>query len=126
MTDMSNIPIPIILDTDGGVDDAMAIIMALNSPQLDLKAITVLAGNIDVDQACYNVLQVLSIAQPNSLPIVARGCEKPLVRPPFNAAGIHGADGLGELERFKDTAGTARYPKFTPKPSGEDAIDVQS
>lgn len=124
MTSTKNIPIPIILDTDGGVDDAMAIIMALNSPQLDLKAITTVVGNIDVDQAVYNVLRVLSIAQPDSPPVVARGCEKPLVRPPFNAAGIHGADGLGELDRFKDAAGTARYPKLTVKSSGENAIDV--
>lgn len=121
---MNNNPIPIILDTDGGVDDAMAIIMALNSPQLDLKAITVLAGNIDVVQACYNVLQVLNIVQPESPPIVARGCERPLVRPPFNAAGIHGADGLGELDKFKDATGVARYPQLTARSSGEDAIDV--
>ena len=124
MTDMSTIPTPIILDTDGGVDDAMAIIMALNAPHLDLKAITVLAGNIDVDQACYNVLQVLSIAQPESPPIVAAGCRQPLVRPPFNAAGIHGADGLGELERFKEANGAARYPKLAAKPSEKDAIEL--
>lgn len=124
MINMNNNPIPIILDTDGGVDDAMAIIMALNSPQLDLKAITVLAGNIDVVQACYNVLQVLNIVQPESPPIVARGCERPLVRPPFNAAGIHGADGLGELDKFKDATGVARYPQLTVRSSGEDAIDV--
>jgi len=124
MTDVNNTPIPVILDTDGGVDDAMAIIMALNTPRLDLKAITVLAGNIDVDQACHNVLRVLSIVQPASLPIVARGCERPLVRPLFNAAGIHGADGLGELDQFKDATGAARYPKLTTRPSGKDAIDV--
>jgi purine nucleosidase/pyrimidine-specific ribonucleoside hydrolase len=115
---------PIILDTDGGVDDALAIIMALNSPQLDLKAITVVAGNIDVEQAAYNVLRVLSIAQANSPPLVAKGCQGPLVRPPFNAAGIHGADGLGELHRFKDAAGTARYPKLPLTPSEKDAIEV--
>lgn len=123
-SDTKTIPIPVILDTDGGVDDAMAIIMALNSPQLDLKAITVVAGNIDVDQAAYNVLRVLSIAQPDSPPTVAKGCEKPLVRPPFNAAGIHGADGLGELDRFKEADGTARYPKLTVEPSAEHAVDV--
>ncbi|MCB0173637.1 MAG: nucleoside hydrolase [Anaerolineae bacterium] len=124
MSDMSNGPIPIILDTDGGVDDAMAIIMALNAPQLDLKAITVVAGNIEVEQAAYNVLRVLSIAQPNSPPLVAKGCERPLVRPPFNAAGIHGADGLGELHRFKDAGDTARYPHLPLTPSSQNAIDV--
>jgi inosine-uridine nucleoside N-ribohydrolase len=117
-------PIPVLVDTDGGVDDALALIMALNSPQLDLKAITVLAGNIDVDQAANNVLRVLSIVQPNTLPIVAKGCEKPLVKPPFNAAGIHGADGLGELDKFKEADGTPRYPKLTIEASTENAIDV--
>lgn len=98
MTILKNQPMPVIIDTDGGVDDALALIMALNSPQLDLKAITVLAGNIHVDQAANNVLRVLSIVAPKTLPIVAKGCKKPLVKPPFNAAGIHGADGLGELD----------------------------
>ncbi|WP_254721976.1 nucleoside hydrolase [Kovacikia minuta] len=46
---------PMIIDTDGGVDDALAIVMALNCESIDLKAITVLAGNIDVHQAANNV-----------------------------------------------------------------------
>lgn len=124
MTILQNQPIPVLVDTDGGVDDALALIMALNSPHLDLKAITVLAGNINVDQAANNVLRVLSIVQPKTLPIVAKGCEKPLVKQPFNAAGIHGADGLGELDQFKEADGTARYPKLTIEASTENAIDV--
>lgn len=124
MTILENQPIPVLVDTDGGVDDALALIMALNSPQLDLKAITVVAGNINVDQAANNVLRVLSIVQPNNFPLVAKGCEKPLVKPPFNAAGIHGADGLGELGQFKEADGTARYPQLTIEPSRENAIDV--
>jgi len=124
MTFLQNQPIPVVVDTDGGVDDALALIMALNSPQLDLKAITVLAGNIDVDQAANNVLRVLSIVEPHTLPIVAKGCKKPLVKPPCNAAGVHGADGLGELDQFKETDGTPRYPKLTIEASTENAIDV--
>jgi purine nucleosidase/pyrimidine-specific ribonucleoside hydrolase len=58
------------------------------------------------------------------LPIVAKGCEKPLKKPPFNAAGIHGADGLGELDRFKEADGTPRYAKLTIEPSKENAIDL--
>ncbi|MBD2363911.1 nucleoside hydrolase [Anabaena minutissima FACHB-250] len=124
MTNSQNQPIPVIIDTDGGVDDALALIMALNSPQLDLKAITVLAGNIHVGQAANNVLRVLSIVEPKTLPIVAKGCEKPLIKPPLNAAGIHGADGLGELDQFKAADGTARYPQLNIEPSTENAIDV--
>jgi len=115
---------PLIIDTDGGVDDALAIIMALNCPQIDLKAITVLAGNIDVDQAANNVLRVIDIVQPDRPPLVAKGCRKPLVRPPFNAAGIHGTDGLGELTQFKTADGHPRYPQLTVEPSAEDAIEV--
>jgi inosine-uridine nucleoside N-ribohydrolase len=119
-----NKTMPVIIDTDGGVDDALALIMALNSPQLDLKAVTVVAGNINVDQAANNVLRVVSIVEPDTLPIVAKGCEKPLEKLPFNAAGIHGADGLGELDRFQEADGTPRYPQLTMKPSEENAIDV--
>ncbi|NEO30671.1 MAG: nucleoside hydrolase [Symploca sp. SIO3C6] len=115
---------PVIIDTDGGVDDALAIVMALNCQQLDLKAVTVLAGNINVNQAANNVLRVIEIVQPKQTPLVAKGCEKPLVRPPFNAAGIHGSDGLGELHQFKNADGSPRYPQLTLEPSSEDAVDV--
>jgi purine nucleosidase/pyrimidine-specific ribonucleoside hydrolase len=124
MIALQNQPIPVIVDTDGGVDDALALIMALNSPQLDLKAVTVVAGNINVDQAANNVLRVVSIVKPDTLPIVAKGYEKPLQKPPFNAAGIHGADGLGELDRFKEADGTPRYPQLTIEPSTENAVDL--
>lgn len=113
-----------IIDTDGGVDDALAIVMALNSDQIDLKAITVLAGNIDVHQAAQNVLRVIDIVGPKQMPLVAKGCTKPLVNPPFNAVGIHGADGLGELHQFKQADGSLRYPELTVEPFSEDAIKV--
>lgn len=53
-----------------------------------------------------------TILHSNDMPIVAKCCEKPLVKPTFNAAGIHGADGLGELAQFKEADGTPRYPKL--------------
>ena len=115
---------PMIIDTDGGVDDALAIIMALNCEQIDLLAVTVLAGNIDVSQAANNVWRVIDIVQPKQRPLVAKGCEKPLVRPPFNAAGIHGSDGLGELHQFKNADGSPRYPQLAVEPSEEHAVDV--
>jgi|GEM_PF-3795670 len=71
MIALPNQPISVILDTDGCVDDALALIMALNSPQLDLKAVTVVAGNINVEQAANNVLRVISIVEPDTSLIVA-------------------------------------------------------
>jgi len=121
---LQNQPMPVIVDTDGGVDDAVALIMALNSPQLDLKAITVVAGNVNVHQATTNVLRVLSIVAPDTLPVVAKGCEKPLEKPPVNALEIHGTDGLGKLDRFKKADGTPLYPQLTIEPSTENAVDL--
>ncbi|WP_254721977.1 nucleoside hydrolase [Kovacikia minuta] len=67
---------------------------------------------------------MIDIVQPAHGPLVAKGCEKPLVRPPFNAAGIHGSDGLGELFQFKHADGSPRYSQLTVEPSSEDAIEV--
>ncbi|WP_293082800.1 hypothetical protein [Moorena sp. SIO4A1] len=55
---------------------------------------------------------MIDIVQPNQPPLVAKGCEKPLVRPPFNAAGIHGSDGLGELHQFKNADGSPSIPNL--------------
>ena len=115
---------PLIIDTDGGVDDALAIIMALNCDRFKLEAVTVVAGNTDVHQATNNVLRVIDIVQPKHPPLVAKGCEKPLIRPLFKAEGIHGSDGLGELHRFENPDGTSRYPALRRKPSSKNAIDV--
>lgn len=119
-----NLSNSLIIDTDGGVDDALAIIMALHSDHFDLKAVTVLSGNIDVRQAADNILRVIDLVKPKKTPLVAMGCERPLKRPPFNAEGIHGKDGLGELNRFKNEDGTPRYPKLTTEPTSENAVDV--
>jgi inosine-uridine nucleoside N-ribohydrolase len=115
---------PLIIDTDGGVDDALALIMALNCDRFALKAITVVAGNVDVHQATKNVLRTIDIVEPQQRPLVVKGCEKPLVRPPMNSTGIHGSDGLGELHQFKNADGSLRYPPLTGEPASEDAIEV--
>lgn len=115
---------PLIIDTDGGVDDALALIMALNCARLALKAVTIVAGNVDVHQATQNILRTMDIVAPQQRPLVAKGCEKPLVRPPLHAAGIHGSDGLGELHQFKNADGSFRYPPLTLESASEDAIEV--
>jgi len=93
---------PIILDVDTGVDDAMAIALALADPAIDLVACTTLAGNIDVAQATRNTLAVLDWFGATAVPVY-RGASRPLARPLFMADYFHGADGLGE-SRFPASA----------------------
>lgn len=94
---------PVILDMDPGVDDALALIMAIKSGLLDIKAITICGGNVSRDQCALNALKTLRISQANPEPTVARGASRPLRRAPFRAAGIHGPDGLGDVKhRYSD------------------------
>ncbi|SUB73319.1 Non-specific ribonucleoside hydrolase rihC [Pluralibacter gergoviae] len=73
-------PLPFILDTDPGIDDAAAIAAALFAPELDLQLITTVAGNVSVDKTTRNALQLLHFWQAD-VP-VARGASAPLLRPP--------------------------------------------
>jgi len=87
----------IIIDTDPGADDAMAILLALNSPELDVKALTVVAGNVVVEQGLDNALKLVSLAGRCDV-AVARGAEQPLVQKLITAEFFHGANGLGDVE----------------------------
>ena len=86
----------VVLDVDTGVDDALAILLALCSPAMDVRAITCVAGNADVDQVVANTLRVLDAASAPDIP-VARGMTRPLVEPPRPARHVHGEDGMGDL-----------------------------
>ncbi len=90
-------PKPVILDVDAGIDDALAILLALRSDELDVRAITTVAGNVRVGQCTKNVLRVLSILDGPSPCIVARGEGAPLAKRPSSATSVHGRDGLGDL-----------------------------
>ena len=61
----------VIIDTDPGTDDAMAILLALNSPELDVKAFTVVPGNVTAEQALDNTLRLVSLAGRCDIPIAA-------------------------------------------------------
>ncbi len=93
---------PILLDVDAGVDDTLAIIFALLSPRLDVKAITTVAGNVPVQSCTRNVLLTLEILKPflANLPVVAQGASKPLKLSPFTAKEVHGTDGIGNASRL--------------------------
>jgi purine nucleosidase len=87
----------IIIDTDPGADDAMAILLALNSPELEVKALTVVAGNVVVSQGLENALKLVSLAGRCDVP-VARGAQHPLVQKLITAEFFHGKNGLGNVE----------------------------
>ncbi len=86
--------IPLILDVDTGIDDALAIAYAVGSPEAEIVAITTLAGNIGVEQTTQNTLDVLALLGRDDIP-VHRGASKPLVRPHRDAAYFHDVNGLG-------------------------------
>jgi inosine-uridine nucleoside N-ribohydrolase len=83
----------IILDCDPGHDDAIAILLAAHHPDIELLAITTVAGNQSVDKTTLNALKVCSLANIRTVPI-ARGSERPLVRKARHAPNIHGESGM--------------------------------
>jgi inosine-uridine nucleoside N-ribohydrolase len=90
-------PRKIIIDTDPGVDDTMAIFFALRSPELDVIGLTTVFGNVHTDLATFNALRLLEIAGRTDIP-VARGSDNPLTRP-FKGPvpSVHGDDGQGNV-----------------------------
>lgn len=90
-------PIPLILDVDTGVDDALAILYALASPEVTLIGATTVMGNVDVDHTTENTLAVLELCGYADVE-VARGAGRPLVRDHMPFPVVHGARGLGEAE----------------------------
>jgi len=94
-------PRPVLIDTDAGVDDALALILALRSPELEVKAITTVAGNVQVRHCTRNVMAILDQLHIGSDFIVAEGASKPLVRSLFTAPEVHGADGFGNVRPKK-------------------------
>jgi inosine-uridine nucleoside N-ribohydrolase len=86
-----------IIDTDPGIDDAFAILLALNSPELKLEAITVVPGNVDGRQGLENALKIVSLANRCDLP-VAGGAQHPLAQKLITAQFWHGPNGLAGVE----------------------------
>lgn len=85
---------PFLIDTDTASDDAVALIMALRSPVVEVKAITTVAGNVGVQQASRNALYTADLCE--SKVAVFVGAEKPLTREHVGAEWFHGRDGLGD------------------------------
>ncbi len=103
----------IILDTDPGTDDAIALFLALASPEVQLEAVTTTHGNVGVDLTTQNALSLLELAERTEIP-VARGSANPLVHSPVDAAHVHGTSGLGGLT----------LPAPTISPTQQHAVDL--
>jgi purine nucleosidase len=86
--------VDVLIDTDPGIDDALALILALRSPELDVKGITVVHGNVPLELGTINALKVLELVGRPDVP-VAPGAAAPLLRPARDARMVHGTDGLG-------------------------------
>ncbi|MFY9646089.1 MAG: nucleoside hydrolase [Terriglobales bacterium] len=87
----------IILDTDPGSDDAMAMMLALNSPELDVRAVTVVPGNVTAKQGLENALRMISLANRCDIPVAA-GAQHPLFQKLITAEFWHGKNGLANVE----------------------------
>src|SRR5580658_9854196 len=87
----------IILDTDPGTDDAMALMLALNSPELDVRAVTVVPGNVTAKQGLENALRMVSLANRCDIPVAA-GAQHPLFQKLITAEFWHGKNGLANIE----------------------------
>ena len=84
-----------LIDTDTASDDAVALLMALRDPDVEVLAITVVAGNVGLDQAIQNALYTVELAGA-TVPVHA-GCATPLIQPLHTAQVVHGEDGMGDI-----------------------------
>ncbi len=108
--------IPLLIDTDPGIDDALALLLAFQSRECSVEAITTVAGNVAVERCTLNVFRVLEAVKPERAPVVGRGAEKPLARALVSAPHVHGDDGLGNL--------SLRYPPPRQQVSPLDGPDL--
>lgn len=126
----------VILDMDPGVDDALAIILAMLSPDLKVEAITTVSGNAPVDLCTRNVRRILEVLRPEMPPIIASGEAAPLMATQLpqdtsgsggiTSADVHGWDGMGNVDTLMDDERTAkRYPEPSAYTvSSDHAVDV--
>ncbi len=104
-------PRAVIIDTDPGTDDAMAILLALNSPEIDVRAFTVVPGNVTGEQGLENARRLVSLAGRCDIPI-AGGALRPLAQKLITAEFVHGKNGMGDIEL--PGPGCPADPRFGP------------
>lgn len=109
---VDTVPLRLVIDTDTGSDDAVALLMAARAPGATIEAVTTVAGNVPLPLATRNALITLEVAGTGGVPVHA-GCEQPLLRPLETAQHVHGADGMSG----------ANLPDPAGAPTGEHAVD---
>ena len=114
----------ILIDTDPGVDDALAILLAMKSPELRVEAITTVSGNVHVEQATQNLLIILGLLDLSEYPIIAKGEAQPLVKPLVKAEHVHGEDGLGNINLLRNPDGSPCYPTANCEISTHSGVDL--
>lgn len=102
--------LPIFLDTDPGIDDAVAIAAAIFAPELDLQLMTTVAGNVSVEKTTRNALQLLHFW--NAEIPLAQGAAVPLVRAPRDAASVHGESEWLATTLLSTTESRSGYRRF--------------
>ena len=102
----------VIIDCDPGIDDALALMLALRSPELEILGITVVSGNVPAKKGASNAQKVLHWMNRPDIPVYL-GEELPLVRPYVDAMDTHGEDGLGE----------SHYPEITNQIMDESGVE---
>ena len=106
---------PLIVDTDPGVDDAYALALAAHAPEVDLRAVTAVFGNVDLPTTTTNARRLLGMLGRGDVPLGV-GADRPLIHPTTQrAADVHGDDGLGGVAE--------RFGPLGPEPAGR-ALDV--
>ncbi len=105
--------VPVILDVDTGVDDALALLFAVAHPELELLAVSCVAGNAPLAQVVDNTLRILDVAGAPEIPVAA-GAVRPLLEPARSASHVHGADGLGGVA----------LPPTARRPVDESAVEL--
>ena len=93
---MADKKIPLLIDTDPGVDDALALLMAFNVPNHDVVGLTIAAGNVGLQYTVRNGLKLCEVAGREDVPVFA-GCPSPLLHDSVDAAHVHGVDGFGDV-----------------------------
>ena len=114
MTDPMENPIPIVIDCDPGIDDAVALLLACASPELRLLGVSTVAGNVDLEHTTRNAGRLLALAGRSDVPVAA-GAWRPLVRSsPGRAEQVHGEDGVHR----------ATLPEPAAEPDPRPAVDL--